>query len=101
MWRKLGSVLTVATASLLFLPIAADAQSVFSGVVRDASGAVLPGVTVEASSPVLIERTRSVVTDGEGRRFESTSALAKSNISLIMRTRSLPERCRIRESRCA
>ncbi|HEV3216351.1 MAG TPA: TonB-dependent receptor [Vicinamibacterales bacterium] len=67
MCRKFGSVLTVATACLLFLPIAADAQSVFSGVVRDASGAVLPGVTVEASSPVLIERTRSVVTDGEGR----------------------------------
>ena len=36
-------------------------------MVRDASGAVLPGVTVEASSPVLIEQLRSVVTDGEGR----------------------------------
>ncbi|MEP7084271.1 MAG: carboxypeptidase regulatory-like domain-containing protein, partial [Betaproteobacteria bacterium] len=34
---------------------------------RDTSGAVLPGVTVEVSSPVLIEKTRSVVTDGEGR----------------------------------
>jgi hypothetical protein len=67
MWRKLGSVLLVATACLLFLPLAADAQSAFSGVIRDASGAVLPGVTVEASSPVLIEKARSVVTDGEGR----------------------------------
>ena len=38
-----------------------------SGVVSDASGAVLPGVTVEASSPVLIEEVRSVVTDGTGR----------------------------------
>jgi hypothetical protein len=38
-----------------------------AGVVRDASGAVLPGVTVEAASPALIERTRTVVTDGEGR----------------------------------
>ena len=38
-----------------------------SGLVRDASGAVLPGVTVEASSPVLIEKVRSAVTDGTGR----------------------------------
>jgi hypothetical protein len=38
-----------------------------AGVVRDPSGAVLPGVTVEASSPALIERVRSVVTDGEGQ----------------------------------
>jgi hypothetical protein len=67
MWQRLGSVLLVATACLFFRPIAADAQSAFSGVVRDTSGAVLPGVTVEASSPVLIEKTRSVVTDGEGR----------------------------------
>jgi uncharacterized surface anchored protein len=36
-------------------------------VVRDASGAVLPGVTVEASSPALIEKVRSVVTDGTGQ----------------------------------
>ena len=34
---------------------------------RDATGGALPGVTVEASSEVLIERTRSVVTDGEGQ----------------------------------
>ena len=37
------------------------------GVVRDVSGAVLPGVTVEAASPVLIEKVRNTVTDGEGR----------------------------------
>jgi hypothetical protein len=65
--RRLRPVLLVASALLLFLPITAHAQSAFSGVVRDASGAVLPGVTVEAASPVLIERARSVVTDGEGR----------------------------------
>ena len=40
----------------------ASAQTL-AGTVRDASGAVLPGVTVEASSPALIEKTRSVVTD--------------------------------------
>jgi hypothetical protein len=38
-----------------------------AGVVRDATGAVLPGVTVEASSPALIEKTRTVVTDGSGQ----------------------------------
>jgi hypothetical protein len=37
-----------------------------AGVVRDTSGAVLQGVTVEAASPVLIEKVRSVITDGQG-----------------------------------
>ena len=37
------------------------------GVVKDTSGGVLPGVTVEAASPALIEKVRTVVTDGEGR----------------------------------
>src|SRR5215813_8507535 len=45
----------------------ASAQSIIAGIVRDTSGAVLPGVTVEASSDVLIERSRSVTTDGDGR----------------------------------
>jgi len=43
------------------------AQSAIAGLVRDESGAVLPGVMVEASSPVLIEQTRSAVTDDQGR----------------------------------
>src|SRR5258706_1604034 len=69
MWRTFEPVLLslVATACLLLLPGVAGAQSAFSGVIRDTSNAVLPGVTVEASSPVLIEKARSVVTDGEGR----------------------------------
>jgi hypothetical protein len=45
----------------------ASAQSAIAGLVRDESGAVLPGVTIEASSPVLIEATRSAVTDDQGR----------------------------------
>jgi hypothetical protein len=45
----------------------ASAQSIIAGVARDTSGAVLPGVTVEASSDVLIEKSRSVTTDGDGR----------------------------------
>ena len=51
----------------LALPAAAYAQASITGVVRDASGAVLPGVTVEAASPALIEKVRSVVTDGTGQ----------------------------------
>ncbi|MGC4082367.1 MAG: carboxypeptidase-like regulatory domain-containing protein [Vicinamibacterales bacterium] len=46
--------------------VSVHAQSSFTGVVRDTSGAVLPGVTVEAASPVLIEKTRSVITDDSG-----------------------------------
>jgi hypothetical protein len=54
---------------VLLLPGFASAQqaSGIAGLVRDTSGAVLPGVTVEAASPVLIEKVRTVVTDGEGR----------------------------------
>src|SRR5262245_19239705 len=52
---------------VLFVPAVAAAQSTISGLVRDTSGGVLPGVSVEASSDVLIERTRSVVTDDQGR----------------------------------
>jgi hypothetical protein len=52
----------------LFLTIrSASAQSSITGVVRDESGGVLPGVTVEATSPVLIEKVRSVITDEQGR----------------------------------
>ena len=52
---------------VLLLPSAAYAQAAITGVVKDSSGAVLPGVTVEAASPVLIEKARSVVTDATGR----------------------------------
>jgi hypothetical protein len=51
----------------LLLPSAAAAQASITGVVRDTSGAVLPGVTVEASSPALIEKVRTSVTDESGR----------------------------------
>jgi len=52
---------------VVLLPLGAFAQSSFAGVVRDDSGAVLPGVTVEAASPALIEKVRTATTDGEGR----------------------------------
>src|SRR5205809_5577114 len=55
-----------ALACLLALPTSARAQSAFAGVVKDTTGAVLPGVTVEAASPALIEKVRSATTDGNG-----------------------------------
>jgi len=61
--RRVLLLLTV----LVVLPASAYAQASISGVIKDASGAVLPGVTVEAASPVLIEKTRSAVTDGTGQ----------------------------------
>src|SRR5207253_1701034 len=51
----------------VFLPALAYAQASIAGVVRDASAAVLPGVTVEVASPALIERTRSSLTDSSGQ----------------------------------
>ena len=54
-------------AGLMLLPALALAQASIVGTVKDASGAVLPGVTVEASSPVLIEKTRSVTTNSVGQ----------------------------------
>ena len=54
-------------ALMALVPALAQAQASIAGVVRDPSGAVLPGVTVEASSPALIEKVRSVVTDGSGQ----------------------------------
>ena len=46
--------------------VAAAQDTAIAGSVKDTSGAVLPGVTVEASSPALIEKLRSVVTDERG-----------------------------------
>ncbi|MEP7307571.1 MAG: carboxypeptidase-like regulatory domain-containing protein [Acidobacteriota bacterium] len=64
--RMLKGLLLV-LACLVILPAAAFAQASITGVVKDGSGAVLPGVTVEASSDALIEKVRSAVTDGSGQ----------------------------------
>src|SRR5512139_1943521 len=53
-------------AALLLVPSMAWAQASISGTVKDTSGAVLPGVTVEAASDVLIEKVRTATTDGGG-----------------------------------
>ena len=57
----------VVIALFLVTPAVVFAQASITGTVRDTSGAVLPGVTVEASSPALIEKTRSATTDGNGQ----------------------------------
>jgi hypothetical protein len=68
MFRSVTRQVGIVAATLVLLcPALASAQSAIAGLVRDTSGAVLPGVTVEASSPVLIEQTRSVVSDNQGR----------------------------------
>jgi hypothetical protein len=62
--------LAYAAAVLSFVvlwPLSAAAQGSIAGVVKDTSGAVLPGVTIEAASPVLIEKTRAVTSDGTGQ----------------------------------
>src|ERR1051326_445220 len=63
--RPLGASF-VALGLLLVFATLAPAPSSFTGVVKDSAGALLPGVTVEAASPVLIEKTRSAVTDTTG-----------------------------------
>jgi len=57
----------IAVAASLVLPTMARAQAAIAGTVKDTSGAVLPGVTVEATSPALIEKVRSAITDGTGQ----------------------------------
>jgi hypothetical protein len=58
----------LAVPSLWLSPGTAFAQTTgIAGVVKDTTGAVLPGVTVEASSPALIEKSRIVITDGQGQ----------------------------------
>src|SRR5215208_4014653 len=58
---------TLVVLVFVLAPATAFAQASIAGMVRDASGAVLPGVTVEAASPVLIEKTRSATTDSSGQ----------------------------------
>src|SRR5215468_1217507 len=67
MRERLGFLLLFTVVLVALWPTAARAQSAIAGVVRDTSGAVLPGVTVEAASDALIEKTRSVTTDGDGQ----------------------------------
>jgi hypothetical protein len=64
--RLAARAVLAAFACAVVVP-AASAQGTLAGVVRDASGAVIPGVTIEAASPVLIEKARTAITDGSGQ----------------------------------
>src|SRR5262245_10585473 len=61
------TIVVVAFVCMVVIPSVVSAQSQIAGRVTDPTGAVLPGVTVEATSPALIEGSRTVVTDSEGR----------------------------------
>src|SRR5258705_7321200 len=64
---RLAARALVGLMCLAFAPATAWAQSAIAGVVKDTSGAVMPGVTVEVASPALIEKVRSVISDGQGQ----------------------------------
>src|SRR5580693_7460220 len=62
-WRLMAS----ASAMIVFSSLGLAQFGSIAGVVKDNSGAILPNVTVEASSPVLIEKSRTAVSDGSGQ----------------------------------
>ena len=64
--RRLNRAAAACVVCLLFAPALAHAQAI-GGTVTDATGGVLPGVTVEARSPALIEQVRTAITDGSGQ----------------------------------
>jgi hypothetical protein len=98
MSRFVGMLAVFALASVLGIPGAAYAQvGNIAGTVRDSSGSALPGVTVEVTSPALIEKVRSTTTDGSGRyqivslpvgtysvtfRLDSFSTVTRGNVEL-------------------
>src|SRR5258707_8508192 len=68
--RSIASALkrfTAVAALLVLFPAFSFAQSSIAGVVKDDTGAVLPGVTIEAASPALIEKSRTAVSDDQGQ----------------------------------
>lgn len=65
--RQFAIGVALCGVGMLFAPSTASAQAAIAGTVRDASGAALPGATVEAASPALIERVRSAVSGGTGQ----------------------------------
>jgi len=63
---RLAARVLLAAIGLALMPATALAQSAIAGVVKDTTGAVMPGVTIEVASPALIEKVRSVISDGQG-----------------------------------
>ena len=67
MMRGLTRTLLVLAAVLLVPPVVYAQVGAIAGTVRDGSGGVMPGVNVEVTSPALIEKVRSTITDDNGR----------------------------------
>src|SRR6059036_3230009 len=65
--RFARAAFVAALAALLFPGVSLAQSTAIAGIVTDATGGVLPGVTVEAASPALIEKVRSAISDGSGR----------------------------------
>src|SRR4051794_36630054 len=65
--RGASKVLLLILLTAVLLPSRAFAQGTLTGTVRDQTGGILPGVTVDASSPALIEKVRTGITDGSGQ----------------------------------
>ena len=96
--KTLWVSLLLATAAIVPRVAFAQTGSAITGVVKDTTGAVTPGVTVEASSPSLIEKVRTAVTDGQGQykiielpagTYESGAKLSseKLSVSRVLRRR--------------
>jgi hypothetical protein len=67
-WVGVRAALRLSAVALFWsMPHVAWAQATITGVIKDPSGAVLPGVTVEAASPALIEKVRTAISDGSGQ----------------------------------
>ena len=65
--RRVTAACLVLVGLIVLTPSVAFAQATITGIVKDTSGAVLPGVTVEVTSPDLIEKVRTATTDGDGQ----------------------------------
>jgi hypothetical protein len=76
MARRILARTLMAFAGAMLLSAAAYAQSGITGVVKDTTGATMPGVTVEASSDVLIEKVKSTVSDENGSYRASCLSLS-------------------------
>ena len=64
--RRLGLRVALLVGAVLLIAKTGSAQGAIAGTIKDTTGAIMPGVTVEASSPALIEKTRTGVTDTSG-----------------------------------
>src|SRR5258705_8182327 len=65
--RRIVVCMAMLCAGVILAPATVSAQTGIAGVVRDTTGAIMPGVTVEASSPALIEKSRLAISDSAGQ----------------------------------